>query len=75
MHVLLFILFIVIFIGLSLLLTVVRGISSIFRSRKSDTTRHEATRKKTRMTFNRQDKSPKVFDKNEGEYVDFEEVD
>lgn len=65
MGVFFFIILLFVLFGIILLFTLLGVLRNIFSIKKSKHTRNQATEPK---------RSRKVFEKNEGEYVDFEEV-
>ncbi|NDV47008.1 hypothetical protein D0T49_08100 [Paludibacter sp. 221] len=76
MSLLLFLFAIIFLLILSFLLVVFRGMGLLFRSRNSNRTgRSDGNQKSSRTSFFRKEKPNKVFSENEGEYVEFEEVD
>lgn len=70
MTIILFILFSIIFL---VVFFVLRIFSFVIRP-KSTGSVNNGQRKGSRFTFTRRQESKKVFEKNEGEYVDFEEI-
>jgi hypothetical protein len=65
------ILFFVFFIGLFILLTILGFIRSIFTFGR----RKPENQQNSSDSYTQSEHKPKVFDKKEGEYVDFEEVE
>ncbi len=72
MHLIFFILLFIFFFVFLIILFILRAVGYVFRPRGS--TSGNASQKKSGTIFRRQKESKKVFDENEGEYVDYEEI-